>query len=524
MQAATLSDLRAGFLVSLIALPLCLGIAMASGFPPVAGILTAIIGGVVSSFLGGSPLTIKGPAAGLIVVVLSAVSELGMGNFQAGYPKCLAVCVMAALFQIVFSKMGIGKIGNLVPPSVIHGMLAAIGIIIIAKQLHILFGVVPHGKSPLELIAEVPESFLQANPLIALIGVLTLSTMVLLPLLPSRWAKILPPACVALILVLPLAIAWHLDVVHSYALLNHSYVIGPQFLVAIPGNLLQSIVFPDFSALATLVGWKYVLMIAIVGTLESLLTVQAIDSLDPQKRRSDLNADLFSVGASNVISAMVGGLPMISEVVRSKANIDNGAKSQWSNTIHGLCLLIAVTCFASVLHHIPLSALAGMLIITGFRLSSPKEFHKTYAIGWDQAILFLTTLVVTLQTDLLLGVTAGLIAKLAIHAARGIEIRYLFKMPIRVLQTESSTILHVKGCALFSNYLHLERQINEAMQCPKKVVVDFAEVRVVDHTTLFQLKQLKHSFGPERLEIVGLDMLKAVSEHELATHRFSKVA
>lgn len=386
---------------------------MASGCPPIAGVITAMIGGLVSSFLGSARLSIKGPAAGLIVIILSAVQELGQGNAFLGYKRCLGVAVVAAIFQIIFSRLNAGRIGHWIPSAVIHGMLAAIGVIIIAKQLHVMFGVIPHSKTPLELIAEVPQSIVHANPEIFVIGLLTLLVTLFAPMIPVWIAKKIPPAVISLALVLPLALYWHLDHTHTYQILAYTFNVGPDFLVALPNNLMASLVFPDFSALSSLIGWKYVIMLAIIGSIESLLTIMALD------KKSDPNKDLFSVGVGNLCSVMIGGIPMISEVVRSKANIDAGAQNQGSNFFHAVFLLLSVTFLTPIIHEIPLSALAALLIITGFRLSSPIEFYKAWKIGADELAVFVTTLVVTLKEDLLVGVLAGMMLKIAIDMFTG---------------------------------------------------------------------------------------------------------
>ncbi|MES2504439.1 MAG: SulP family inorganic anion transporter [Myxococcota bacterium] len=397
-----MADIRSGLLVFLIALPLCLGIAIASGFPPIAGLLTAIIGGLIPTFLGSSPLSIKGPAAGLIVVMVDAVSELG-------YEKCLAVGVAAAILQIIFSGLKASKIGKLMPLAVIHGMLAAIGVIIIAKQIHVLLGVLPSSKKPLQLIAEIPHSIMNANPEILALGLLTLAIVIAYPLLPKKMTEKVPASLMSLVFVLPLAIYWHLDLDHVYWFEGQSFEVGPKFLVTLPNQIWTSLAFPDFSALSTLVAWKYVIMLALIGSLESILTVMAIDTMNPSKHKSNLDKDLFSVGVGNLIASFIGGLPMISEVVRSKANIDSGAKSRWSNFYHGLFLLLAVTLLVPIIHEIPLSALAALLIITGIRLASPKMFVHMFNQGINHLLPFLITLFVTLRVDLLVGVFAGVV-------------------------------------------------------------------------------------------------------------------
>jgi MFS superfamily sulfate permease-like transporter len=220
---------------------------------------------------------------------------------------------------------------------------------------------------------------------------------------------------------------------------------------------------------------------------------------------------------ANLVSAFIGGMPMISEVVRSKANIDNGAETKWSNFFHGAFMLVAVVFFASYISTIPLAALAAMLIVTGFRLASPKEFYRTFLIGVDQIIIFSTTLVVTLLSDLLVGVISGVAVKMLLHWFRGVSLLHLFKLPISSEETEDSVVLHLKdGAALFSNYLLLLGTIQKALATQKKVVLDLSDAKLIDHTTLTRLKQLSQAHN---LELVGLHELTPVSNHDLATHR-----
>ena len=510
-------DLRSGFLIFLIALPLSLGIAIASSFPPIAGILAAIIGGIVTPFFGGSKLTIKGPAAGLIIVILGAVQELGQGDLALGYRRCLVVGVIAGIFQILISKNKLSRLAYLVPPSVIHGMLAAIGIIIIAKQVHILLGVAPHSKTPLDLIFEVPQSIMSVNPRIAFIGLGTLCTIFLWPLLPSQLSKRVPASLIALFLVLPLAISWHLDTGNKYIFMHHIYELGPKYLVPVPKNILQSLTFPDFLALKNLVTWKYILMLTLIGSLESLLTVIAVDSISPDRKPSDLDKDLFSLGVGNVLSSLIGGLPMISEVVRSKANIDAGAKSGTSNFFHGLFLLLAITTIPGVLHEVPLAALAAMLIITGLRLASPKEFYKTYRIGSDQLMFFVVTCIMTLATDLLVGISTGLALKFALHFYRGLRLKHIFRTPVRIEQLGNEIRISVEGPAVFTNSIHLSSLIQNSMSQFETITLDFSGAQLVDHTTLHRIEALTHQYTRERLRIIGLEDLARTSNHSLST-------
>lgn len=513
------ADFQAGFLVFLIALPLCLGISMASNFPPIAGILTAIVGGCVASFLGSSRLTIKGPAAGLIVIALGAVQELGGG--MIGYRRALAVGVVAAVIQIVLALLRAGALGTLMPKSVIHGMLAAIGVIIIAKQFHVMLGVVPHAKEPLGLLTEIPDSIMHLNPEIAIIGLLSLLLLFAVPLLKKIpiFGKI-PPALIVLVCVIPLGVFFDLAHKHTYMFLGTQYSISPQFLVQLPGNLLQAIQFPDFSQVFTLSSIKYIIMFALVGSIESLLTVAAVDGLDPEKKASDLNRDLLATGIGNLIVAMIGGLPMISEIVRSKANIDQGARTHDANFFHGLFLLLFVSLLPGFLKMIPLAALAAMLVYTGTRLASPSEFFHVYHIGKDQLLYFMVTLVVTLATDLLVGVVAGIALKILVHMLRGASFRDFWRLHFIPEEGQQKVVVKVQQPALFFNFLYLKRYLITLQEDIKEVEIDFSQAHLVDHSFLEKLHQLGHGWEEQRsLIIVGLDQHRPASEHPLSVHR-----
>ena len=406
------SDVISGFLVFLIALPLCLGIAKASGFPPIAGIYTAVIGGLIVTFLSTSALTIKGPAAGLIAIAAGSVQELGQGDIHKGYVLTLAVVVISGIIQVLLGLIKSGKLSDFFPASIVHGMLAAIGIIIISKQIHFALGVVPTGKEPFELLAEIPHSLKNWNLEVALIGVISLLILFLHPLIKQKTIKRFPAPLLVLIVAIPLGLVFDLSHVHDYDIASSHFHIDPsQVLVALPSDFFSGITFPDFSEIFSRTSIKYIIMFALVGSIESLLSTKAIDSLDPEHRKTNMDRDLVAVGIGNTIAGFIGGLPMISEIVRSSSNINNGAKSRMSNFYHGLFLFLFAFFAAFLIQKIPIAALSAMLIYTGFRLASPKEFKKVQDIGYDQLFLFLVTLVITLMTDLLLGVGAGILAK-----------------------------------------------------------------------------------------------------------------
>jgi MFS superfamily sulfate permease-like transporter len=514
-------DLLSGFLVFLIALPLCLGIASASKFPPVAGILTAIVGGILGTALGSARLTIKGPAAGLIVIVLGAVEELGdPSDPLAGYRRALAVGVVAGFVQIALALARAGALSDSFPPTVVHGMLAAIGVIIVSKQSHVVLGVKPAGKEPLELLAELPVSVAKLNPEIFVIGLVSLAILFGLPKVPLKWVKRVPAPMVVTVVAIGLERLFTLDQEHTYLWNGHAYSVGPaQYLVQLPGRLLDAVTFPDFSRVLSGTSLKYVAMFTLVGSIESLLSAKAIDQLDPQHRQQDLSRDLLATGVANVVAAFIGGLPMISEIVRSSANITNGAKSRLSNLFHGGFLLLFVALFPGLLSEIPLAALGAMLIYTGLRLASPREFVRTFRIGADQLAVFVTTLVVTLATDLLLGVAAGVVLEIALQLKRGAPVSGLFRSHLDSEHDGVARVIRVSRAVMFTNYISLKRKIHELAGDAQDVVIDLAEASPVDHTALEKLHHLSGEWerAGRKLEIRGLDTHEQASPHELAS-------
>ncbi len=520
LQSYWAKDLLSGFLVSLIALPLCLGIAGASNFPPIMGVMTAIVGGVVVAFFAGSELTIKGPAAGLIVIVAGAVEELGKGDNEVGWKLTLGVVVIAGLIQIVLGLLKVAKLADFFPLSAVHGMLAAIGIIIMSKQLHLAVGISPaemKGKEPLELLEMVPHSLMHMEYHIAIIGSISLLILFGWPYLRIKALKKVPPALVVLIVGVLLGQYFHL-MEPSYK--NLKPLVNPgEFSI----NLNA-----DFSALTSTeflpVFLKYLLMFVLIGSLESLLTGRAIDLIDPDKRKSDLSRDLTAVGIGNTVSGLLGGLPMISEVARSSANITNGAKSRWANFFHGIFLLLFVVMLVPVIKMVPVASLAAMLIFVGFRLASPKEFAHVYHIGKEQLTIFLITIITTIATDLLVGIAAGILTKFIIQIAFGVKISDIIKSRFELTEEELGVYhLNVKNAAVFANYLKLKAQLAKVPQ-GSSLIIDFSKAAYVDHTVADNLNNFRREFEATGgvLSLKGLDLHESLSEHPLAARRLPK--
>lgn len=542
-------DALAGFFVFLIAMPLCLAISRASGFPPIAGIWTAVVGGLICTFISNAELTIKGPAAGLIVIVAGAVTELG-AEFGAGLPDAdraflgyklaLGIGVAAGLVQILFGLVRAGRLADFFPLTPVHGMLASIGIIIIAKQLYEVFGVSPtKGAGPLVLIAELPQKLPQMNPEIAAIGVSGLLILFTLPLLAGRFKalKKVPGQLVVLCVAIGLGLYFDLDHQHTYLFPDSffesghyqehltQYEVGPRFLVDMPEVLKEpesAFAVPDFRGLATATGLTYLLLFTLIGSLESLLSAKAIELIDPWKRKTNFDRDLAAVGVSNTLVAAIGGLPMISEIVRSKANIDNGARTRWANAWHGLFLLAFVLAFPNFIHRIPLAALGAMLVYTGFRLASPNEFVRTLTVGTEQFAVFIGTIIATLATDLLIGIAVGIALKVCFHLWHGAPVRGLFRSDVTVTPDgDDKVTLAVRQAAVFGNWLGLRRRILEESATRQLTVVDLSGTRLVDHSVMEKLHEMEADFAThgKRLQVIGTDDHTPLSRHPLAARR-----
>ena len=405
-------DLPASIVVFFVAVPLCLGIALASGAPLFAGIIAGIVGGIVVGVASGSPLGVSGPAAGLAVIVLTSIASLG-GAWEA----FLTAVVLAGIIQLILGYAKAGFIAYFFPSSVIKGMLTGIGLLIILKQI-------PHALG-WDKDVEGDEAFFQADgentfseiinafqfftPGALLIAGISLGILVLWDTVLTKKHRIFGMINGPLVVVV-------LGIVMNYfyqnGIMNLSLAADQVVRIPVPENLagfFSQFTLPDFSALSNLEVWKIAIVLAIVASLETLLCVEATDKMDPDKRITPTNRELKAQGLGNVISGLIGGLPVTQVIVRSTANITFGGKTKMSAIMHGVFLLMSALTIAGVLNMIPLASLAAILFIVGYKLAKPSLFKQMYKLGWEQFIPFTATVVAILLTDLLRGITIGVL-------------------------------------------------------------------------------------------------------------------
>lgn len=403
------SDLPASVVVFFVALPLCLGIALASGAPLFSGIIAGIVGGIVVGGLSGSKLGVSGPAAGLAAIVLAAITQLG------SYEVFLTAVVLAGIIQLILGFAKAGIIGYYFPSSVIKGMLTGIGIIIILKQIPHFFGydADPEGDFAFQQVdgeTSVSELFNVVNNIIpgsALIGAICLAILIIWDQVLSKKGKIFQ------IVQGPL-VAVALGIGFFVLTRGHSTLsIASTHLVSVPipqdfSSFLGQFTFPDFSAVMRAEIWIIALTLALVASIETLLSVEATDKLDPDKGVTPTNRELLAQGTGNIISGLIGGLPITQVIVRSSANIQSGGKTKMSAILHAVFLLVSVILIPGILNMIPLSVLAAVLLLVGFKLAKPALFMKMWKLGWKQFIPFVVTVAGVVLIDLLSGVALGM--------------------------------------------------------------------------------------------------------------------
>ena len=507
-------DAPAGLVVFLVALPLCLGISLASGAPLLAGVVSGIVGGVLVSLLSGSQLSVSGPAAGLTVVVLSAIASLG------SWPAVLAATMVAGVIQLLLGVARAGIIALYFPGTVIKGMLAAIGIILILKQLPHFLGADTDYFEDMKFLqingqntfSAIGAAFRALSPGSVLVGVVSLALLLLWDSAPMRrlaWVRLVPGALVAVLA----AVAVN-QLLHNLA---PAWQVRPEHLVKLPvltslGQLAGEMTFPDFDALRRPATYSVAFTIAIVASLETLLSVEAVDNLDPQKRHTPPNRELLAQGAGNLVSGLLGGLPITAVIVRSSANIAAGSQSRLSAFIHGLLLLTSLLFLGAILNLIPLAALAAVLLLVGFKLTKPALYRAQWRLGWAQFGPFIITIAAVLFTDLLKGVSIGLVLGfffiLKDNARAGSHLRR-----DAVGDAEDPSHLHLRLPEHVS-FLNKASIVTTLEQLPtgSRVILDGTRTTAIDHDVLEAIEAFRQA-APARgidLELRGIRQVVVV--------------
>ncbi|MFL5746295.1 MAG: SulP family inorganic anion transporter [Niastella sp.] len=482
-------DFPSSVVVFLVALPLCLGIALGSGAPLFSGIIAGMVGGIVIGALSGSQLSVSGPAAGLTAIVVVAIGKLQV------YEAFLLAVVLGGVFQIILGSLKAGILGDYIPSSVIKGMLAAIGLILILKQFPHMVGYdkdYPGDEAFSQTSGDNTFSALFGSlrhllPGALMIGVVSLALMIVWEKYIAPKARILKLVPGPLVVVL-IAVAIN-ETLRSVA---PEMVIKESHLVKIPvadsfNGFISFFTFPDFSHILNPVVWTTAITIAIVASLETLLNIEASDDLDPYQRVTPTNRELMAQGAGNMLSGLIGGLPITSVVVRTSANINGGAKTKMSTIFHGILLLLSVAFIPAVLNLIPLSALAAILIFTGYKLAKPSLFLKFYKKGWDQFLPFVLTVAAILLTDLLKGILIGCVVGLFF------VIRSNFKSAVLVVSDANKYLFRLRKDVSFLNKPIIKNRLEQVPE-NSSVLIDATRADFIDKDIVEVIEDfLKHA-------------------------------
>lgn len=517
------SDLIAAVSVALIALPLSLGIALAAGAPAMSGIFSAIVGGVVTTLYRGGHISVNGPAKGVIAVILLGIALMDDGTGQA-FNYVLAAVVVSGALQVILGLLKLGRLADIFHSSVIHGILAAIGIIIFAKQIHVALDT--HSDSPniIQNLVDAVRYLPQANPFVVMISLAGLLLLLFHSKISYRFFHILPTPMWVIALSIPLAYVFNFFEPHTLSFFGKIYEVGPSLLLDIPDNIMDSILYPNFGKIDTVEFWTTVLSILMITSIESLAIAKAIDKIDPYKRKTDLNKDLTGIGLSTMAAGLIGGLPIIAVIIRSTVNVHNGAKTKWSNMYQGLLLLVFIVILSPILQQVPLCAFAILLVYTGFKLASPAVFKQVYSHGIEQLIFFVGTMVLTLYTNLLVGLFGGLLLALVSHMLLAkVSIPRFFKLIFAsgsnlVMKPDGTYDLRIRGIA---NFLGILKINNLVAQIPAgaTATIDLSETRLVGTTVLEDLYDFQkiHQSTGGNIKITGLDHHISSTNHKLAT-------
>ena len=513
------ADVIAAISVSLIALPLSLGIALAAGAPAMAGILSAIVGGVITTLYRGGHVSVNGPAKGVIAVILFGINAMDDGSGQA-FNYVLAAIVVSGAIQAVLGVLKLGRLADIFHSSVIHGLLAAIGIIIIAKQIHVALGTKSESSSIIQNLIDAVLFLPNANPFVVVISFVGLLLLLFHSKISFRVFQFFPAPIWVIALSIPFTYLFSFFEPKTLDFIGNSYEVGPYLLLDIPNSFSDSILHPNFGKIETVEFWTTVISILIITSIESLAIAKAVDKIDPYKRKTDLNKDLTGIGLSTMVAGFVGGLPIIAVIIRSTVNIHNGAKTKWSNLYQGGFLLLLIVVLGPIMKQVPLCAFAILLVYTGFKLASPAVFKQVYNQGPEQLIFFVFTMVLTLYTNLLIGLLGGLLLVMVSHMLLAKEpIHRFFNMIYRSGSSieenhDGSFELKIRGIANFLGVLKVDKLIKN-IPSGVNVNIDLSETRLVGMTYMEYLVDYLRAQKDSGRNVVikGLDSHVSYSTH-----------
>lgn len=483
------NDLPASVVVFFVAMPLCLGIALASGAPLFAGLIAGIVGGIIVGALSNSSLGVSGPAAGVAVIVLTSIQSLG------AFEIFLVAVVLAGVLQIVMGLLKGGIIGYYFPSSVIKGMLTGIGIIIILKQIPHAFGYDADYEGDLSFLqpdgentfSELVNMLDYVSPGSVIVSLISLSILLLWELYLSKKYKVFKLIQGPLVAVVA-GIGYQLLALTFLP----AYAIQKQHLVSVPvaenfSGFITQFTFPDFFHIISVEVWVVALTIAVVASLETLLCVEATDKLDPHKRTTNTNRELFAQGGGNIISGLIGGLPITQVIVRSSANIQSGGQTKLSTILHGLFLLICVTTIPYVLNMIPLAVLACILFIVGYKLAKPSLFKQMYRLGWSQFLPFIVTILGIVFTDLLKGIAMGVVVGLVILVKNSFKNSHFLHQQVvdnkhhKVKMTLAEEVTFLNKGAILGALNKLQEGTHLTIDMSKSVSIDYDVLEIIDN-------------------------------------------
>ncbi|MDA7736406.1 SulP family inorganic anion transporter, partial [Flavobacteriaceae bacterium] len=515
-------NIFAGFVVSLIALPLGLGLAIASDAPPLSGIIAAVAGGIVVALFGGSHVTIAGPGNGLVIVLLAAITTLGEGNLYEGYLFTLAAIILSGGLLIIFGVLRLGAMSEFFPASALQGMLAAIGIGILAKQFHVMLGLTSIPGGTIEQLMRIPDSFLLflgLHPFAGVLGAGSLLFLFLYSRIRNPYFHLIPaPMWV---------VVGSIGIGYYYALvLNKEVPIDPELLIKIPDQLFSNLPRPNFDKLFDLNFIGVVFSITLIAVIESLLSIKAVDKLDPRKRRSNVNKDLRALGLASIVSGFLGGLNVVTVIARSSVNANNGGTNRSANFFHAAFLVLFVVLLGDQIQRIPLTALAAILVFTGYKLASPENLIRIYKIGPEQALIFLITLVTTLFTSLIVGIAVGILFTFIVHLflrkSFFLFSLNIFKPNVLMYREDQSGnyYVSVKNFCSFLNFYRLKIKLDQIPES-EHAIVDFSLCDFVDHTVMEGLHDYQRSFARKNgiFETIGLDIHASETQHPFAVRK-----